>query len=171
LSQPRRCPYCHRSFLPSSYRPQQSVCSRPECQRQRRSDHHRKKLATDPEYFQVVLDSQKQWWDEHPDYQKQHRQPNPEASREQPSGPTTAGSEASGRTSCQEQLSFRANTDFAVTWPFAGGPRAVLLTRTKEEFYPIGLIMLSGGEIRHVGAKIEGDNHPPSQSLVDLLIA
>jgi hypothetical protein len=45
-----------------------------------------------------------------------------------------------------------------------------LLTRTKEEFYPIGLIMLSGGEIRHVGAKIEGDNHPPSQSLVDLLV-
>ena len=77
MSHPRRCPYCHRSFLPSSYRPQQSVCSRPECQRQRRSDHHRKQLATDPEYFHLVRDSQKQWWDEHPDYQKQHRQPNP----------------------------------------------------------------------------------------------
>jgi hypothetical protein len=24
-----------------------------------------------------VRDSQKQWWDEHPDYQKQHRQQNP----------------------------------------------------------------------------------------------
>jgi len=35
-------------------------------------------LATDPEYFQVVRDSQKQWWDEHPDYQKQHRQRNPQ---------------------------------------------------------------------------------------------
>jgi hypothetical protein len=30
------------------------------------------------EYFQVVRDSQKQWWDEHPDYQKQHRQQNPQ---------------------------------------------------------------------------------------------
>jgi hypothetical protein len=30
----------------------------------------------------------------------------PETGREQPSAPTTAGSEASGRTSCQEQLSF-----------------------------------------------------------------
>jgi hypothetical protein len=30
----------------------------------------------------------------------------PEAGREQPSAPKTAGSEASGGTSCQEQLSF-----------------------------------------------------------------
>ena len=74
----RRCPYCHSSFQPSIYRLQQRVCGRPECQRRRRSDYHRKKLATDPEYFQVVRDSQKQWWDEHPDYQKQHRQRNPQ---------------------------------------------------------------------------------------------
>ena len=26
----------------------------------------------------MVRDSQKQWWDEHPDYQKQHRQKNPQ---------------------------------------------------------------------------------------------
>jgi hypothetical protein len=49
------------------------VCGRPECQRQRRTDYHRKKLATDPEYHQVALESQKQWRDEHPDYQKQRR--------------------------------------------------------------------------------------------------
>jgi hypothetical protein len=78
LNQSRRCPYCHSLFQPSIYRLQQSVCGRPECQRRRRSDYHRKKLATDPEYFQVVRDSQKQWWDEHPDYQKQHRQQNPQ---------------------------------------------------------------------------------------------
>jgi hypothetical protein len=78
LIQSRGCPYCQSSFLPSVYRPQQSVCGRPECQRRRRSDYHRKKLAIDAEYFQVVRDSQKQWWDEHPDYQKQHRQKNPQ---------------------------------------------------------------------------------------------
>jgi hypothetical protein len=54
------------------------VCGRPECQRRRRSDYHRKKLATDPEYFQGVRDSQKQGWDEHPGYQKPHRQKNPQ---------------------------------------------------------------------------------------------
>jgi len=81
LSQSRRCPNVsvrNCSFLPSSYRPQQTVCGRPECQRRRRSDYHRKKLPTDPEYFQVVRDSQKQWSNEHPDYQKQHRQQNPQ---------------------------------------------------------------------------------------------
>lgn len=77
MSKTRRCPYCHASFLPSVYRPQQAVCGQPACQRRRRTDYHRKKLATDPEYRQVVRDSQKQWWDEHPDYQKQRRQQNP----------------------------------------------------------------------------------------------
>jgi hypothetical protein len=54
------------------------VCSRPECQRRRRTDYHRKKLATDAEYHQVALESQKQWRDEHPDYQKQRRRQNPQ---------------------------------------------------------------------------------------------
>ena len=78
MSKTRRCPYCKCSFLPSVCRPQQEVCSQPECQRQRRADYHRKKLATDPEYRQVVRESQKQWWDEHPQYQKQRRQANPQ---------------------------------------------------------------------------------------------
>ena len=72
-----RCPYCKCLFPISIYRPQQLVCSQPQCQRRRRSDYHRKKLRTDPEYRQVVRDSQKQWWDEHPDYQKRRRQNNP----------------------------------------------------------------------------------------------
>jgi hypothetical protein len=55
------------------------VCSRPECQRRRRGEYHRKKLASDAEYHQVALESQKQWRDEHPDYQKQHRRQNPQA--------------------------------------------------------------------------------------------
>ena len=46
---------------------------------------------------------------------------------------------------------------------------AEMLLTKQGEFYPIGSIMLSDGEIRHVGAKIEGDDHPPSQSLIDLL--
>jgi hypothetical protein len=48
-------------------------------------------------------------------------------------------------------------------------PMAEMLLAKQGEFYPIGAIMLSDGEIRHVGAKIEGDEHPPSQSLIDLL--
>ena len=55
------------------------MCSRPDCQRRRRTDYHRKKLATDAEYHQVALESQKQWRDEHPDYQKERRRQNPQA--------------------------------------------------------------------------------------------
>jgi hypothetical protein len=79
LTHPRHCPYCHDSFVPSVFRPQQVVCGKPECQRRRRTDYHRKKLATDAEYHQVALESQKQWRDEHPDYQKQRRGKNSQA--------------------------------------------------------------------------------------------
>jgi hypothetical protein len=48
-------------------------------------------------------------------------------------------------------------------------PMAEMLLSKQGEFYPIGAIMTSDGEIRHVGAKIEGEEHPPSQSLIDLL--
>jgi hypothetical protein len=37
------------------------------------------------------------------------------------------------------------------------------------EFYPFGAVMSSSGETRMVGAKMEGDDHPPSESLIDLL--
>jgi hypothetical protein len=35
--------------------------------RWRRADYHRKKLETDSLYRQVMRDSHRQWWDEHPD--------------------------------------------------------------------------------------------------------
>jgi len=77
----RRCLYCHGLFLPSKYRPQQVVCSQPACQRRRKSEYHRQKLKQDAVYRQVVRDSQKQWWSEHPAYQAQRRQRRPELAR------------------------------------------------------------------------------------------
>ena len=74
-----RCPYCQRTFQPSPYRPQQRICSKPECQRQRRSDYHRQKIRTDPLYAQVVRDSRRQWQAEHADYQKTYWQTHSEA--------------------------------------------------------------------------------------------
>jgi hypothetical protein len=46
---------------------------------------------------------------------------------------------------------------------------AQMLLAKQGEFYPIGAIMLSDGELRHVGGKIEGNDHPESQDLIDLL--
>jgi len=75
----RCCRYCQQGFEPSNRRPDQGVCSQPECQNQRRNDYRRNKLQTDPEYAQVVRDSRKKWRDTHPDYQRTYRQSHPEA--------------------------------------------------------------------------------------------
>jgi hypothetical protein len=74
---PRCCRYCQQSFHPSPYRPQQSVCGQSDCQRRRRSDYHRQKIASDLAYRQIVDDSRKKWRDAHPDYSKQYRQQHP----------------------------------------------------------------------------------------------
>jgi hypothetical protein len=46
---------------------------------------------------------------------------------------------------------------------------AEMLLTKQGTFYPIGAIMLSDGVIRHVGAKIKGNDYPSSQPLIDLL--
>jgi hypothetical protein len=56
-----RCPYCQQAFRPAPYHPQQRVCRQPACQRQRRRDYHRQKIASDPVYQQVCLDSPQKW--------------------------------------------------------------------------------------------------------------
>lgn len=74
-----RCPYCHSLFEPSRFRPGQTVCSSPDCQRRRRAEYHRRKIASDPVYAQAVKDSQIGWRQEHPGYQKTYWQSHPEA--------------------------------------------------------------------------------------------
>ena len=73
----RCCRYCQQIFQPSIYRPQQSVCSGPECQRQRRGDYHREKIRNDSAYAGDVRASQKKWRQAHPEYWKQYRQQHP----------------------------------------------------------------------------------------------
>jgi hypothetical protein len=55
------------------------VCSQPECQRQRRADYHRQRIADDPEYAEIVRDSRRKWRERHPGYQKSYRQMHPTA--------------------------------------------------------------------------------------------
>jgi len=81
VTQARRCPYCLDSFQPSTYRPQQIVCSKAECQRQRRAEYHRQKLRSDPEYHQVARDSQKKWRQAHLGYDQKYRTEHPEYHR------------------------------------------------------------------------------------------
>jgi hypothetical protein len=74
LMSDRRCRYCQQVFQICRYHPHQLVCSRADCQRQRRREYHRHKLHTDAEYHLVCRDSQKKWRRRNPDYPRQYRQ-------------------------------------------------------------------------------------------------
>jgi hypothetical protein len=75
----RQCRYCERSFQPSKFQPEQSVCGDPACQRRRRADYHRQKVAADPEYRQGCLDSAQKWRSRNPDYWRRYREQHPKA--------------------------------------------------------------------------------------------
>jgi hypothetical protein len=75
----RRCRYCEEIFQPSKYQPGQSVCSEPGCQRRRRADYHRQKIATDPEYRQGCRDSPQKWRSRNADYWRRYREKHPAA--------------------------------------------------------------------------------------------
>ena len=74
----RRCRYCGQLFQTSPFRPQQAVCSQLSCKRQRQLDYHRQKIASDPVYRQVCLESPRKWRAAHPQYWKQYRQNHPQ---------------------------------------------------------------------------------------------
>lgn len=74
----RRCRYCQKTFRPAPYHPRQLVCSEPGCQRQRRNDYRRQKIASDPVYQQVCLESPRKWRRSNPEYWKKYRSDHPE---------------------------------------------------------------------------------------------
>lgn len=75
----RPCRYCLKIFEPSKYQPSQSVCGDAECQRRRRNDYHRQKIANDPEYRQVCSDSPRKWRAQNSGYWRQYREKNPDS--------------------------------------------------------------------------------------------
>ena len=75
----RQCRYCERIFQPSKHQPRQAVYSDPDCQRRRRADYHRQKIAADPEYRQVCLDSPQKWGARNPEYWQRYREQHPAA--------------------------------------------------------------------------------------------
>jgi len=52
----------------------QPVCGGAECQRKRRTEYHRSKIASDPEYRDGGRDSPRKWRSRNPDYWKRYRQ-------------------------------------------------------------------------------------------------
>jgi hypothetical protein len=75
----RRCRYCQKSFPPSKFQPRQAICSEAVCQRKRRAEYHRQKIAADPEYREVCRDSPRKWRARNPEYWKRYRKEHPKA--------------------------------------------------------------------------------------------
>jgi hypothetical protein len=72
------CRFCPCSFHPSRFHPEQTVCAAAACQRQRRREYHRRKVAADSVYRQVCNDSSQKWRAENPGYWKQYRKGHPD---------------------------------------------------------------------------------------------
>ena len=69
----RVCPYCKQEFTPDRFHPDQVVCSFLPCQRRRRNEYHRRKIAADPAYRELCENSRTYWKEKNPDYLKQYR--------------------------------------------------------------------------------------------------
>lgn len=74
----KQCAACGRIFRPCPQVPNQSYCSAPECQHERRRRWQRKKLRTDPDYRDNQSRSNKDWVTENPDYWRKYRDKNPD---------------------------------------------------------------------------------------------
>ncbi len=74
----KRCVVCHQSFQPYPQVPNQSYCSAPECQRERRRRWQRSKLQTDPDYRDNQSRAQRAWMDSNPKYWREYRKAHPD---------------------------------------------------------------------------------------------
>ena len=77
----KRCKNCNRSFAITARHPEQTYCSRKECQRARKNNWQRRKLSGDEDYRKNQADCQEQWVKKHPGYWKQYREKHPESAQ------------------------------------------------------------------------------------------
>ena len=70
------CRYCKKPFVRSPCHPKQEVCLSEACQRRRKREYHRKKIADDAVYRQTCTNSRKNWQENNPDYQREYRRKN-----------------------------------------------------------------------------------------------
>ncbi len=74
----KRCLACGDPFPLRTQSPDQSYCSAPECQRQRRKLWQRKNRQTDDDYRQNQARAQRKWLDSQPDYWQRYRAEHPD---------------------------------------------------------------------------------------------
>jgi len=74
----KRCIVCRKSFKPHPQVPNQSYCSAPECQRERRRRWQQNKLQADPDYRDNQSRAQRAWMDSNPKYWREYRKAHPD---------------------------------------------------------------------------------------------
>ncbi|MEI7842891.1 MAG: hypothetical protein WCI39_07650 [Gallionellaceae bacterium] len=74
----KQCVACGQPFKRRPQVPQQSYCSAPSCQRERKRQWQRLKLQTDPDYQDNQNRAQKAWLERNPNYSRQYRDSHPE---------------------------------------------------------------------------------------------
>lgn len=72
------CAHCGDAFKRRPQNPNQTYCSRPECQRARKRDWQKAKMQTDLDYRDNQRDAQKRWREKNPDYWKRWRSAHPQ---------------------------------------------------------------------------------------------
>ena len=128
----RHCRYCQQLFKLSRYHPHQLVCSRPDCQRQRRREYHRRKFHTDAEYHQVCRDSQQKWRSLRPDYPRQYRQTHPESVQRNRQGQRRRDRQRRLQNLVKNNLAFDLKHSAAEVWLL--GPQAQNLAKNNLAF-------------------------------------
>jgi hypothetical protein len=74
MSRNIRCAHCRCLFLPNPRVKTQRFCSNKTCQRARKTQWQRDKLASDRDYRANQRDAQRSWHTRHPDYWRHYRQ-------------------------------------------------------------------------------------------------
>lgn len=73
-----RCAHCRRRFAPNPRVKSQRFCSNNPCQRARKAQWQRDKMATDPDYQANQRDARQTWQRQHPDYWRHYRRRRPD---------------------------------------------------------------------------------------------
>lgn len=68
-----RCKHCGKRFSPRPQNPQQQYCSSAECQKARKREWKRHKLANDPSYRDNQRAANHQWRQRNPGYWREYR--------------------------------------------------------------------------------------------------
>ena len=69
----KQCTGCGKAFHPRPQTPEQSYCSLPECQRERRRRWQYARRQSDPDYRDNQSRAQESWAERHPDYWREYR--------------------------------------------------------------------------------------------------